>query len=327
MANLLVLRARLQMADGNHDQAVATLQTGFALGRHVGEAPNLICSLVGMAIATAMAKEVETLIQMPGAPNLYWALTGLPRPMIDLRKPMQGEQISWEGILPSLAELEKGSLSPPQIEEQLRHMLRLVRLLDGDPRSQERAGEAQLVIVAQVMKYYPQAKRYLVAHGREPALIEAMPAPQVVMIYSMVHFRRMQDELFKWVNVPYAQARDGLRRSNQQLCKVRDGLEEGIPIFTAFLPALDKVFTAQARTDRRIAALRCIEALRLYAAAHDGQLPRQLSDITDVPVPLDPVTGKSFEYQVTGNKAALIARPPAGDSQPATLHYELTFKR
>jgi hypothetical protein len=143
----------------------------------------------------------------------------------------------------------------------------------------------------------------------------------------MVHFQRMQDELFKWVNVPYAQARDGLRRANQQIHKVRDGLEEGNPIFTAFLPAFDKVFTAQARTDRRIAALRCIEAIRLHAAAHDGQLPRQLSAITEVPVPTDPVTGQAFEYRVEGDKAVLIARPPAGDSQPSILHYELILKR
>ena len=133
--------------------------------------------------------------------------------------------------------------------------------------------------------------------------------------------------MFKWANVPYPDARAGLRRANQQLQQLKEDQQEGIPLASWFLPAVDKVFVTQARTDRQIAALRCIEAIRLHVAAHDGRLPRQLSEITEVPVPRDPVTGEPFEYRIDGDRATLIARPPAGDSQPPPLHYELTFKR
>jgi hypothetical protein len=327
LANLLVLRARLQMAGGHYDQAVATLQTGFALARHVGQGPIVICSLVGVAIATSMAKEVETLIQMPGAPNLYWALTDLPRPLFDLRKPLQGEQIIWDSILPSLAELEKTPLSQDRLQEILRRSFPNARLLDIASIQLEPEAEAQVAFTGLVVKYYPQAKRFLADHGRKPAAVEAMPAPQVVLIYSLVTFRRLQDEMFKWANVPYPDARAGLRRANQQLQQLKEDQQEGIPLASWFLPAVDKVFVTQARTDRQIAALRCIEAIRLHVAAHDGRLPRQLSEITEVPVPRDPVTGEPFEYRIDGDRATLIARPPAGDSQPPPLHYELTFKR
>ena len=44
------------------------------------------------------------------------------------------------------------------------------------------------------------------------------------------------------------------------------------------------------RRERELDSLQCIEAIRLYVAAHEGKLPPTLEAITDVPVPLDPAT-------------------------------------
>jgi hypothetical protein len=90
------------------------------------------------------------------------------------------------------------------------------------------------------------------------------------------------------------------------------------------------VMYAPARLERRIAALRCIEAVRMYAAAHDGKLPASLADISDVPIPIDPVTGKDFAYDVAGSAATLSAPPPAGEvAGPGynTFTYQLTLSR
>ena len=53
--------------------------------------------------------------------------------------------------------------------------------------------------------------------------------------------------------------------------------------------------------------LRIFEAMRLYAATHDGQWPDRLSDITEVPIPINPFDGKPFVYQRQGNKAILTS--------------------
>ncbi len=65
------------------------------------------------------------------------------------------------------------------------------------------------------------------------------------------------------------------------------------------IPASLSVRQAQARIDQRIALLRHVEALRLYAAEHNGTLPAKLADIT-VPLPVDPITGKPFRYEAYG---------------------------
>jgi hypothetical protein len=85
---------------------------------------------------------------------------------------------------------------------------------------------------------------------------------------------------------------------------------------------------AQGRLEQRIALLRHVEALRLYAAEHDGKLPEKLSDI-EVPLPVDPFTGKPFAYKVEGGTAHVRGSPPRGEEKiPAyNVHYEITLRK
>ena len=73
---------------------------------------------------------------------------------------------------------------------------------------------------------------------------------------------------------------------------------------------------SQARLDQRIALLRHVEALRLYAAEHNGTLPAKLSEVS-VPLPVDPFTGKPFRYELSGDTATSAAlRPRARKRMP-----------
>jgi hypothetical protein len=51
------------------------------------------------------------------------------------------------------------------------------------------------------------------------------------------------------------------------------------------------------RFDRRVASLRVVEALRHFAATHQGQLPEKLAEMTGTPVPRDPFSDESFGYK------------------------------
>ena len=74
-------------------------------------AHSLINGLIGMAIAEHDAGACEDLIAQPGAPNLYWALTTLPRPLIDLRNHLEVQQKLVENLIPELTE---GELARPR---------------------------------------------------------------------------------------------------------------------------------------------------------------------------------------------------------------------
>jgi hypothetical protein len=88
----------------------------------------------------------------------------------------------------------------------------------------------------------------------------------------------------------------------------------------------DSVRVLAKRLDTDLAALQGVEAIRSYAASHGGQLPQTLAEITEVPVPKDPVSGAAFRYTRTGATAVLeSAVPPGGDAQDVT-RYEITVK-
>lgn len=184
IAFALALQVNFQIAQGQCDNAVDTIRASFAMARHLASTPAIIRGLVGVAVAAVMCQQVEQLIQVPDAANLYWALQGLPRPFIDLT-----EQARWE-----------------------------------DPDAKE------------------------------------------------------------------------------------------------------KIHLLMNRLDRHVALLQCIEAIRLFAAGHDGQLPEKLSDITEVAVPNDPVTRKPFVYRCTGSDAALEGSAPKGGSDWDAIQYKLNLK-
>jgi hypothetical protein len=98
------------------------------------------------------------------------------------------------------------------------------------------------------------------------------------------------------------------------------------PVAGLLMPATDRAILAGVTLDRQIATLQTIEAIRIYAAAHDGQLPKTLADLRSAPAPIDPVTGQPFAYQVDGKTAIVDIRAPSGRS--AKRHgrrYEITI--
>ncbi len=87
--------------------------------------------------------------------------------------------------------------------------------------------------------------------------------------------------------------------------------------------ARDAVQSQVNHVNRKVAALQCIEAMRLYAGMHDGKFPDKLSDITELNVPNDPVTGKLFSYDRAGPQAVLEAEATEGSQGRDAIRYEL----
>jgi hypothetical protein len=325
IATLLAVRARLEIAAGQYDRAVDTLQTGFALARYTGDGVILIQDLVGIAVAGQMLDRLAELMQQPGAPNVYWALTDLPHPFVDLRRGLQGEKMGLYGSIPGLRDIETTPLTPEQQQELVKFMGGGLDVLFGSgPRPN---WDARLMGIALTIRAYPEARQALIAEGRKPEEVEALPALQVVLLHSLHQYQRLQDDIFKWAGLPYWEARPRLEQTDKDFRTARARLE-AMPFLEA-LPAIQKVVAASARLERRVAALRCVEAIRLYASAHDGKLPATLGAITEVPIPTDPMTGQAFHYQVTGDRATLSASAPPGEqaNPSTTLTYELTLRR
>ncbi|MBN1490248.1 MAG: hypothetical protein JXA69_10045 [Phycisphaerae bacterium] len=315
LARLVALQARLQIAEGRNADACRTVQTGLAMARHMGQGPTLISALVAVAMAELTLDRVAELIQNTDAPNLYWALTDLPQSFIDARTPMQFEKSILYLTFPQLRNLADAALTPEQAQALSDE---IVRILD----SRETGWNARLAAAAVAIKVYPIAKQHLVSLGYTPERMEAMPVQQTILLYWLDQYTRSRDEMFKWFSVPYWQAAEGLRAAEAKLAENPDRL---LNPCIALLPSLRKAHLRTTMPDRSIAALRCIEAVRLHAAAHDGRPPTQLDDITLVPIPIDPITGAPFRYEVNGNQILLEGPAPVDGSPKDGLRYEMTL--
>jgi hypothetical protein len=222
----------------------------------------------------------------------------------------------WQGLVdPELRDLDRKEHTPQEWQQLMEKTIYRIYRLGLFDRSSHTSKELfRLEVVGLTLRNYPAAKRFLIARGHSASEVEAMPAPKVVMLYTMAHYDELRDEMFKWLNLPYAEARPGLEGAEKQLKEARARQSEIIPLAAMLLPALQAASNAQVRHERTFALLRVLEALRLYGAAHN-RLPDKLSDITEVPIPVDPVTGSPFGYGRSGDAAWLDAPPGRGLSR------------
>jgi hypothetical protein len=317
-ARLLAAKAHLEIAEGKYDEAMETLQTGFALARDAAKGPTLIHALVGNACAALMAEQVEKLVQRPDAPNLYWALSALPQPLIDFRPGLEAESTGLFLEFPDLREVDKKDLAPQQ----------WTKLLDKTVHGLTGLGlggeiPADVPAAALALQGYPVAKQYLIEHGRPAAEVEAMPVAKVILIYSVQRYQELHDETFKAIFLPYADGRKSLQQGEKTLRIAVGEHAEVIPLAAMLLPAIIKTKTAETRMEWIVARLRIFEALRIYAAGHEGKLPDQLEDITEAPIPRNPFDDKPFLYHCEGNSAVLdsLDGPPG-----VPWRYEITMQ-
>ncbi len=92
-------------------------------------------------------------------------------------------------------------------------------------------------------------------------------------------------------------------------------------------PAHERSRLVARKLDANLAVLQCIEAIRAYAGSHGGQLPASLSDVTELAVPTDPMTGEPFQYTVTGSTVVLESPLPPGSDKRDGMQYEISVKK
>jgi hypothetical protein len=138
----------------------------------------------------------------------------------------------------------------------------------------------------------------------------------------------MSDDVEKLSYMPFWEARARAAEVDQRLRDLnplQGGADrEVVPLVTVLSPAIQAAREAQVRLDRELASLRVIEALRMYAADHDGKLPERLNAITEVPIPLNPATGQPFVYRLDGQTAVLEL--PAEDGFGRDGRYNRRFE-
>ncbi|MFZ9792385.1 MAG: hypothetical protein ACO3F3_08600, partial [Gemmataceae bacterium] len=124
ISRALALDCRLQLKKGNIEKALEDAKAGLTLSHHLGTGPTLIQGLVAIASGSIMLPRLDEIIQQEKSPNLYWALTSLPRPLVDFRNCMGGEAIIMDHLFPGFREMlytgKIRALSNDELEKMLK---------------------------------------------------------------------------------------------------------------------------------------------------------------------------------------------------------------
>lgn len=318
VARMLALKARLEIAERRYEDAVGTLRTGYALARHVARGPFYVQVLIGVVISGLMNEQARELSQQPGAPNLYWANASLPQPYIPLNAANQYEKDSLFFWHPEWRDIDRQTHDAAAWHEIYEEMVDSLAEIDSDHFGEHR----RWLVLGRAVRQYSHAKRWLVERGRSVESVEQMPVAQVVVLYTIGLFKELCDRNHRWAELPFP---DVIERWSADQEAINQEIRREILPFASFLSTpVSTVRRAQVRLGRQFALQCAIEALRHYAANHDGKLPAKLDDVVEMPVPKDPWLGIPFDYELSGDTATLMARvPPDMPAKHFGIHYEI----
>jgi hypothetical protein len=334
--NLLTFRARFQISQGDWSGATYTLQTSFSMARQFDSAPMLIHALESSGFGRIALEGIREWITRGDSPNLYWALSELPDPFVELTPVAQSERIP--SAQTPLDQAIRGELPAEMWGPVVQEMIG--RLQEARPPFKRNPAELEAEAKRTIASTYPRATQYLLTAGIPKEQVDAMTPDQAVGTYFCREARAASDELWKCWGLPYPQSQEQMLRSWKALAPDQPPLLEN-PLFQASqvqvafhvlplrpdydIPSLLRWRYSLSAVDREIALFRTVEALRDYAARHDGVPPAGLDQITDLPVPLDPATDKPFDYSVQGQTVHLDALTPWWPRNGWRL--ELTFAK
>jgi len=283
------------------------------LAGNVNKMDFVVSSLVAIAEVGITNGTMIDFMATPGSPNMYWALTELPRPIIDMRdsfrmdvtmvnrifyKLFEAEGADrtveqWRGVALEIAESIGRTASSISAASTPKHL---------DDQSSPTLEQLAIKLAPTVVGIlgYGNAKQQLVESGEDPKRVESMPVAQVLAVSAVRDLNKLTNDVERWIYLPFAEANAGMDKEEEKMQQAQRG-----------------GFT---RPGVMIASMRVIEAIRMHAA-ETGQLPKTLEDISIVPVPLNPATNKPFEYQLKGGTATLEL--PRSDGIVFSKRFEL----
>ncbi|WP_165226355.1 hypothetical protein [Aquisphaera insulae] len=317
LGRLLALRIRLEIRDGRHDDALRSLQAGFALARAYNTGTPFLYAMASSdsdGIEKVLFDVLREWAEAPGSPNLYWALANLPRPFHDPRQALEIEEASVYFTFPDLRRPEQ--LTAQRAEQLMEDMWRLIGGQSDAPAARKAAADY-------VQRMLPRAREWLAQSTGDASRAGAMPEAAAVLCHMVAEYRREVDEMYKWAGMPYWQASEGLGKS---VARFHDTKTDN-PLLT-LVPRVTSQLLMFAIRERESALLQCVEALRAHAAAHEGRFPASLEELApDTPAPPDPVLGKPFEYRLEGGIVILKAVSPRPGFKGSEREYRISVRR
>ena len=337
LARMQVIRGKVAIAERRFDDAEEIMRQNYMMAWQLGKLDCLVTNFVGNAISRMTHWYIAAdYIQQPGAPNLYWALSAMRSPLIDMRLAMSTESEWFTQQFEQFREVDETARPitfwrqfSDDFADEYSHFdydetwwLASRSTYESNNRGikmwddMKRPAMTGIFIAA-----YPDARRYLIEDWEMPELqVDAYPIAQVVALAMLRCWEESSDAEYKYLCIPIDQHGDKFDDIDRDLEEISNRIGVSAHLTDHLLPALEHAAAARTRMEQSVAALRTIEAIRLYGASHESQLPATLDDL-EVPVPIDPFSGDPLPYSFNDDHAVLILKGSPGYERHITIRF------
>ncbi|HET6325625.1 MAG TPA: hypothetical protein VFG04_13180 [Planctomycetaceae bacterium] len=310
---------RQRLAQGKVDEAREGIRVGLAVVRHYGRTPFAITQLVCCAVDSMFLSRIAELISQPESPNLYWALTQLPRPLIDVRHAVEMDERFLQMTVPGLDDLKQIRTK----EEWTGRALAVIQFFRESDQQAGRSGNG-----AAFERVVKAARADLPASTEGGAkLVDQMSDGEAALRWLLDVNNDLAGERTALNSMQPPQAFPRLAAMHERIKDFRTVLGLKWSFLTT---SILNTYISSHKIEREIDALRIVEALRHYAANHEGHLPESLDKISELPIPNDPLTGRPFHYEVKDGVATLSGEAvplPDPEREPAAIRYTLRIRK
>ena len=304
LAAALQVRFRAEVAGRHFDDAIRTAKTMFALARHLGEHPTEVANLVGLWVAHLGL----------GTPGGDGAAARLPQPLLGADRSALPPGGSAQGRAGRPHPGRGGAAAAPRRrphdgsrarnvrEPSVRHAE--FRPRTGGPAAPEPAGPAASAGQGPGASRAPPAAAWSTRVCAQD-LVDKFPPLQVILLDEKRDYEIQRDERIKLLSLPLWQI-DSLAGGEERATEAGTGCSP-ISCPTSSSSAGHRG-SWSSRSPCCGTSRPCASTPRNTTAS----CPRQLSDIS-VPLPVDPFTGKPFDYTVEGTTAHLRGGSLSGE--------------
>lgn len=318
----LQVRGIAQIETGKIEDALQTIRMEYALGHNTAAGSPLVCGLVGVAICSVGNSLVADLASRADCPNLYWPIMNVAHTQISLREAMDNERQWLLAQVPVLAKGKTGGITAEDWNAFISQSSMIPAL--GQPQAPGQSQPSAEELTERLKTLLPAREYY--AATRHISFEEASKCDGnlVMATYFIEQYQIAADEQAKILDLPLNQTIELAQKMPERLKQL--GVNSS-NVGCILAPALKRIPITFGREERQIAALAAIQALRAYAADHSGQLPATLADVLETPVPVNPMSGKMFEYRLENGTASISDTESLGASDGYSLVYTLRISK
>jgi len=327
LARFLILRVRHKLNQNDLNGAIQSAGDGIRLAEFVNNGEFAIQQLVAIAIASITSDEIILeVIQHPDSPNLYWALAAIPRPIVRVTESMHWEFHAIHQVLPMLREAETEEWTEQQAQSAWSKMIENLKATGA--LTDSAFVDSAISLTARGVTQGKPARNRLRSMGFSDERLAQMPDLQCVLADASLEITRMTDDMMKGLLLPNAIS-SGLRlQAEQRYQNWRRATPPSVGALVGrpLTPVTRQVKEAERRAHMRFNRLMTLEAMRMHAAEHNGQLPKTLDELSPVPAMPDPYTGEHFDYRLeSDDNGQVVVLEAAGPTSHLFLR-ELRFR-